>query len=81
MSLIYYRVSHVNGMASCSVKSGPSGFKKRKYGPVCDVEEAISNKVDEELDIDSDDKLHLDIEGETASEQLSNKRPESKNET
>jgi hypothetical protein len=57
MSFIYYRVSHVSSMASRSGKPGPSGFKKRKYNPLCDEDEdAISDMVNEDRYIDSDEK-------------------------
>jgi hypothetical protein len=49
-------------MVSCSSKPGPSGFKKRKYNPLCDEdEEGISVMVNEELNIDSDDEMDLKI--------------------
>jgi hypothetical protein len=52
----------------------PSGLKKRIYNPLCDVyEESISDMLNEELDIDSDDEMDLEIEGETVSEESSNK--------
>lgn len=43
-------------MTSHSNKPGPSRFKKQKYNPLCDEdEEAISDMVNEEIDIDSDE--------------------------
>jgi hypothetical protein len=68
-------------MASRSGKPGPSGFRKRKYNPLCDDEEAISDMVNEERDIDSDDEVDLEIEGETVSEELSNEKSESESES
>jgi hypothetical protein len=65
-------------MASCSSKPGPSGFEIRKYIPLCDVdEESISDMLNEELNIDPDEEMDLEIEGETASEELNNKKSES----
>lgn len=69
-------------MTSHSNKPGPSRFKKQKYNPLCDEdEEAISDMVNEEIDIDSDEQMDLAVEGETASEELSNKKSESESET
>jgi hypothetical protein len=82
MPFIYYWWSHVCGMVSLSRKPGPSGFKKLKHNPLCDVdEEAISDMVNEELDTDSDGEMDLEIEGETVGEESSNKKSESENET
>jgi hypothetical protein len=68
-------------MASQSSKTGPSGFENRKYNPLCGVdEEAISDMVNEELDIDSDDKTDLEIVGEIVSEKSSNEKSESESE-
>jgi hypothetical protein len=67
MSFIYYMASHY-------IKPGPSCFKKRKYNPFYDEdEEAISDMVNEESDIDSDDEMDLEIVGETVSEEPSKK--------
>jgi hypothetical protein len=44
-------------------------------------EEAISDTVNEELNIDSDDKMDLEIEGETVSEKSSNEKSESESES
>jgi hypothetical protein len=72
-------------MALRSAKSGPSGLKKKRiysYNHLCDVdEESISDTLNEELDIDSDDEMDLEIEGETVSEESSNKMSESERET
>jgi hypothetical protein len=52
----------------------PFWLQKRKHNPLCDAdEEPISDMLNEELDIDSDDEMNMEIEGETASEDLSNK--------
>jgi hypothetical protein len=53
---------------------GCSGFKKWKYNLLCDAgEESISDILSGELDIDSDDEMDLEIEGETASEESATK--------
>jgi hypothetical protein len=44
-------------------------------------EESVSDMLNEELSIDSDDEINLEIEGETASEESSNKMLESESET
>jgi hypothetical protein len=60
-----------SGMVSCSSKSGPPGFKKQKYITLNDAgEDAISDM----FIIGSDDEMHLEIEGETASQELSNEQ-------
>jgi hypothetical protein len=49
-------------MALRSSKPGPSGFKKWKHNPLCDAdEEYVSDMLNEELDIDSDDEMELEI--------------------
>jgi hypothetical protein len=69
-------------MVSCSSKPDPSGFKIRKYNPLCDTDdEASSDAVNEELSIDSDDEMDLEIEGETESEESSNEKSESESES
>jgi hypothetical protein len=68
-------------MTSCFSRPGPSGYRKQKYNPLCDVdEEAISVMVNEELDIDSDDEMDLDIKGDTVTAESSNKKSESESE-
>jgi hypothetical protein len=72
MSFIYYGVHVFAAWLYIQGKPGLSGFKKRKYNPLCDAdEESIGDMLNEELDIDSDE-MDLEIEGETASEELSN---------
>jgi hypothetical protein len=44
-------------------------------------EESISDMLNEELDIDSGDELDLEIEGETASEEPSNRMLESESDS
>jgi hypothetical protein len=49
-----------------------SGLKKLRDNPLCDAdEESSSDVLSEELVIDSDDVINLEIEGQTASEELS----------
>jgi hypothetical protein len=44
--------------------------KNRNIIPLCDAdEESVSDILNEELDIESDDEVDLEIEGETVSEQ------------
>jgi predicted CopG family antitoxin len=64
-------------MASCSSKPGPSGFKKRKYNPLCDMDEESISDMLNELNIDPDEEMDLEIEGETTSEELNNEKSES----
>jgi hypothetical protein len=48
---------------------------------LCDAdEEFISDMLNEELNIDSEDKMDLATDGETASEELSNEMSESESE-
>jgi hypothetical protein len=68
-------------MASHSSKPVPSGFKKRKYNLLCDDKEAISAMANEEIDIDCNGEMDLEIEGETVSEELTDKKSESESET
>jgi hypothetical protein len=59
----------------------PSGFIKRINNSLCDVdEESISDMLNEELDIYSDDEMNLEIEGETVSEESINEKSESESE-
>jgi uncharacterized protein YgiM (DUF1202 family) len=44
-------------------------------------EEAISDTVNEELHIDSDDEMELEIDGETGSEESSNEKSDSESES
>jgi hypothetical protein len=58
-------------MVSCSSRPGPSGFKKRKYITLSNAgEDAISDMLNDELIIGSDDEMHLEIEGETVIQEL-----------
>jgi hypothetical protein len=69
-------------MALHSSKPGPSGFRKQKYNTSYDAEEAsVSYMLNKELDIDSDDEMDLEIEGETVSEGSNNEMLESENES
>jgi hypothetical protein len=47
------------------------------YSRVCEDEESISDMLSEELDIDIDDEMNLENEGQSASEESSNALPES----
>jgi diacylglycerol kinase family enzyme len=48
----------------------------------CDVdEESVSYMLNEDLDIDSDDEMNLEIEGETVSEESCYKMSESESES
>jgi hypothetical protein len=72
MPFMYYSMSHVSSMLLRSAKPQPSGLKKLRYNPLCDAdEESNSEMLSEELNIDSDDEINLEIEGDTASEELS----------
>jgi hypothetical protein len=53
-------------------------MKKWKYNPTC-VEDkvSVSDMLSEELDIVSGDKMNLENEGQSASEESSNTSPES----
>jgi hypothetical protein len=78
MPFTYYGVSRVSSMFLCSAEPRPSGLKKLKYNPLCDVnEECSSDMLSEEFNIDSDDEINMEIEGETASEESSNETSES----
>jgi hypothetical protein len=69
-------------MLLLSSEPRPSGLVKLIYNSLCDVdEESVSDILNEELDIDSVDEINLEIEGETASEESSNKMSESESET
>jgi hypothetical protein len=69
-------------MLLLSSEPRPSGLKKQMYNPLCDVdEESISDMLNEEHDIDSDDEINLEIEGETASEKSNDKISESESES
>jgi hypothetical protein len=74
MPFIYYGVSHVSSTALRSSKPGPSGFKNGNVIPcVMWMKNLLCNDtLNEELDIDSDDEMDLEIEGETVSEESSN---------
>jgi hypothetical protein len=51
-----------------------SRMRKRKDNPVCvKDEESISDMLNKELNIDSDDELDLENDGQSASEELSSK--------
>jgi hypothetical protein len=63
MSFIYeyYGVSLVRRIFFLSSEPRPSGLIKRIYNSLCDVdEESISDMINEELDIDSDE-FNLEI--------------------
>jgi hypothetical protein len=52
--------------------------KERKYNPICAKdEESVSDMLSEELDVDSDDEINLENEGQSTSEELSNASSES----
>jgi diacylglycerol kinase family enzyme len=56
----------------------PSQLKKLIYNHLYDEdEESISYMLNEKLDIDSDDEMNLEIEGETASEESNDEMSES----
>jgi hypothetical protein len=72
------RISVIN-MALCTGRHLPSRLKKRKYNPVCVEDEgSINDTLNEELSTDSDDKMNLENEGQSASEESSNASLESK---
>jgi hypothetical protein len=57
-------------------------IEETRYNPLCDVgEECSSDLLSEELNIDSDDEIALEIEGEAASEESSNEMSESESES
>jgi hypothetical protein len=56
-------------------------IEKTIYNPLCDVtEESISDMLNDELDIGSDDQMDLEIEVETASEKSGNEMSKSESE-
>jgi hypothetical protein len=78
MPFIYYGMTRVSGMLLLLTKPCPSQLKKLIYNHLYDEdEESISYMLNEKLDIDSDDEMDLKTEGETASDELSNKMSES----
>jgi hypothetical protein len=59
-------------------------MKRQKYNPVCvcvNDEESISDMLNEELDVDSDDEMNLENEGQSVSEESSNTSSESERES
>jgi hypothetical protein len=68
-------------MVSDSNAPGSSGLKRRRYKVSRDEDnEAVSAMVNEELDMDSDDEIDLEIDGEGASERSSYEQPDSESE-
>jgi hypothetical protein len=68
-------------MLLLSTEPQPSGLRKLRYNSSCDADEESSDMLSEALDIDSDDEMNLEIVGETASEESSNKMSENESET
>jgi hypothetical protein len=67
--------SHANSMAATCSKPGPCEFEKWKYNPLCDADkESLSDMLNEELNIDFDDIMNLEFDGETVSEESSNEK-------
>jgi hypothetical protein len=55
---------------------------KTRYNPLCDVdEESSSDMLSEVLDIDYNDEINLEIEGETVHEESSKEMSESERES
>jgi hypothetical protein len=69
-------------MLLLSSKPWPSGLIKWLYNSLCVVdEESISDMLNDEFSNDSDDEMNLEFEGETVSEESSNKMSESESES